>query len=52
MGTLKIVAMIQEMNMKVIKAMTIMHEIKEINILYTLSVLAECLKISFIQYQC
>ena len=28
--------------MKVIKAMTIMHEIKEINILYTQSVLADC----------
>ena len=35
--------MIQGMNMKVIKAMTIMHEIKEINILYTQSVLADCL---------
>ena len=43
MGTLKIVAMIQGMNMKVIKAMTIMHEIKEINILYNQSVLADCL---------
>ena len=29
--------------MKVIKAMTIMHEIKKINILYTQSVLADCL---------
>ena len=42
-GTLKIVAMIQGMNMKVIEAMTIMHEIKEINFLYTQSVLADCL---------
>ena len=42
-GTLKIVAMIQGVNMKVIKATTIMHEIKEINILYTQSVLADCL---------
>ena len=33
--------------MKVIKAMTIMHEIKEINIVYTQSVLADCLKYSF-----
>ena len=37
------VAMIQGMNMKVIKAMTIMHEIKEINFLYTQLVLADCL---------
>ena len=51
-GTLKIVAMIQGMNMKVIKAMTIMHEIIEINILYTQSGFAECLKIFFIPYQC
>ena len=32
--------------MKVIKAMNIMHEIEEINILYTQSVLADCLKYS------
>ena len=47
-----LVAMIQGMNMKVIKAMTIMHEIKEINIFYTQSVLADCLKIFFIPNQC
>ena len=35
--------MIHGMYMIVIKAMTIMHEIKEINILYTKSVLADCL---------
>ena len=49
-GTLKIVAMIQGMNMKVIKAMTIMYEIKEINILYTQSVLADCLNHLFSTY--
>ena len=43
MWILKIVAMIQGMNMREIKAMTTMHEIKEINILYTQSVLADCL---------
>ena len=43
MRILKIVAIIQGMNMRVIKAMTIMHEIKEINIPYTQSVLADCL---------
>ena len=42
-GTLKIVVMIQGMNMQVIKAMNVMHEIKEINISYTQSVLADCL---------
>ena len=42
-GILKIVAMIQGMHIRVIKAMTILHEIKEINILYTQSVLADCL---------
>ena len=51
------VAMIQGMNMKVIKAMTIMHKIKEINILYTQSVLADCLNHLFstytqLYYQC
>ena len=51
-GTLKIVAMIQGINMKVVKAMTIMHEIKEINLLYTQSVLMDCLKIFFIPNQC
>ena len=56
-GTLKIVAMIQGMNMKRIKAMTIMHEIKEINILYTQSVQADCLNHLFstytkLNYQC
>ena len=45
-------AMIQGMDMKVIKAMTIMHEIREINILYTQSVLADCLKIFVIPSQC
>ena len=43
-------AMIQGMNMKVIKAMTIMHEIKEINILYTQSVLVDCLNHIFSTY--
>ena len=57
MGTLKIVAMIQGMNMKVIKAMTVMHEIKEISFLYTQSVLADCLNLRFstytqLNYQC
>ena len=36
-------SMIQGMNMKMIKAMTKMHEIKEISFLYTQSVLANCL---------
>ena len=36
--------------MKVIKAMTIMHDIKEINILYTQSVLADCLNHLFSTY--
>ena len=49
-GTLKIVAKIQGMNMKVIKAMTIMHDIKEINILYTQSVLADCINHLFSTY--
>ena len=52
MGTLKILAMIQGMTMKVVKAMPIMHEIIEINILYTQSVLGDCLKIFFIPNQC
>ena len=43
--------MIQGMNMKLIKAMTIMHEIKEINIPYTQSVLVDCLKIFLIPNQ-
>ena len=43
--------------MKVIEAMTIMHEIKEISILYTQSVLADCLNHLFstyaqLNYQC
>ena len=35
--------MIQGMHMNMITLMTIMHEIKEISILYTQSVLADCL---------
>ena len=37
--------MIQWMNMKVITFVTIMHEIKEISILYIKSVLADCLSL-------
>ena len=37
--------MIQRMNMKVITLVTIMHEIKEISILYRKSVLADCLSL-------
>ena len=45
--TLKRVAMIQRMNMKVITLvyLSIMHEIKEISILYNQSVLANCLSL-------
>ena len=44
--TLKRVAMIHLMIMKVITLVAIMHEIKEICILYTQSVLADCLSLS------
>ena len=43
--TLKRVAMIQQINMKKITLATIMHAIKEISILYTQSVLADCLSL-------
>ena len=43
--TLKRVAMIQRMNMKVITLVAIMHENKEISILYTQSVLTDCLSL-------
>ena len=39
--------MIQRMKMKVITMMTIMHEIKEICILFTKSVLADCLSLTY-----
>ena len=37
--------MIQRMNMKVITLVAIMHENKEISILYTQSVLTDCLSL-------
>ena len=43
--TLKRVAMIQRMNMKVITSVAIMHENREISILYTQSVLTDCLSL-------
>ena len=39
------VAVVQRMNMKVITLVTIMHKIKEISILYTQSVLSDCLSL-------
>ena len=43
--TLMRVAIIQRMNMKVITLVAIMHENKEISILYTQSVLTDCLSL-------
>ena len=43
--------MIQRMNMKVITLVAIMHENKEISILYTQSVLTDCLILPDIVYK-